>query len=165
MLMAMGAQASEPVSFESVAPVASSEAVVPVAVDTVLAMPVAVPAAVEVRSLDQQRLSVAPKPKKALLSRSVRKQLVVLAAAAPAKTVETSAAKSVFHWFFDHEEEGDAADDLDMHVAYARPQPVKQKQVDADGEDGEHGEVSDHAKVRLMVARMRALEAHQKRFG
>jgi hypothetical protein len=55
------------------------------------------------------------------------------------------------------DDDDDDYDDIDMQVAYARPRLTKpEKNLDL--------EISDHAKIRLMVARARALQVYNKKY-
>ena len=91
---------------------------------------------------------------KTLLSRSARSQMALLA------EEPKSGTKFTFH-FFDDEDYDFGSDDLDLHRSFSRP-----KVVDADDHDGsDELAVSDHARVRLFMARMKAVEAHRAAHG
>lgn len=91
---------------------------------------------------------------KTLLSRSARNQMALLAAEPKSGT------KFTFH-FFDDEDYDFGSDDLDLHRSFSRP-----KLVDADDRDGgDEQAISEHARVRLFMARMKAVEAHRAAHG
>lgn len=86
-----------------------------------------------------------------MLSRTERHQLALL--------VELKKANGQpFHNIFDDEDGPAGYDELSIHQFYSRPRLV----ADDDGEDDEHGivTVSENARVRLLMARLKAMEAY-----
>lgn len=55
--------------------------------------------------------------------------------------------------------EYESYEDYDLQVSYRRPEVVKERKFDTEDD------ISDHAKIRLMIARMKALEAYRKAYA
>ena len=55
--------------------------------------------------------------------------------------------------------EYDSYEDQDFQVSYRRPEVVKERKFDSEDD------ISDHAKIRLVIARMKALEAYRKAYA
>jgi hypothetical protein len=88
---------------------------------------------------------------KSLLSRTERKQMALLAAAPQAG--------GPLPWhLFDDEDTRYGAEDLDFHRSFSRPQVVK---VAGQEDENDDPSISESVKLRLFVARMKALEAHK----
>lgn len=107
----------------------------------------------EMKPASKPKLAQRKTLKKSILSRTAINQMALLAVK---HEPETPASGAVF-------DDGDAdsgADDLDFHRSFSRPRVAHQDDSD-DQDDGLALEVSDHVKVRLFVARMKAVEAHQ----
>ena len=87
---------------------------------------------------------------KSMLSRTERRQVALL-------TSKTSGETRVLHDLSDNDDDAPGLDDLDMHRSFARPRVAKL--VDQDLDDEVQG-FSPAVKLRLSLARMRAVEAH-----
>ena len=87
-----------------------------------------------------------------LLSRTERQQLALLTKSKPA--ADDTPTRSAEH----NDDDRADYDDLPLHQFYSRPRLVK----DNDRHDGDHGimPLSETARVRLLMARLKALEAH-----
>ena len=59
------------------------------------------------------------------------------------------------------DEEPEEFDDLDLHVSYSRPRLEKRKLSLTDDDE----ELSDYVKVRLALARLKALKKYQEVWG
>ncbi len=88
---------------------------------------------------------------KTLLSRTVRTQMALLSAS-PKQD------KHSFFHVFDEEDLDFGADELDLHRSFSRPRVVD---VEETGDENDDLAISEHARVRLLMARMKALEAHR----
>lgn len=95
------------------------------------------------------------KPKKSMLSRTERNQMALMA-------VKLRPTNSLSLAFLNDEDVESGADDLDIHRSLSRPKVARTFDQD---DDEEEIEISDHAKVRLFLARMKAVQAHQSRFS
>lgn len=89
-------------------------------------------------------------PAKSMLSRTERRQVALL-------TSKSSGETRVLHDLSDNDDDVPGLDDLDMHRSFARPRVAKL--LDQDRDDDVQG-FSPAVKLRLMLARMRAVEAH-----
>lgn len=145
--------ASEPVAVSL--PVA--EIAAPVVVRDLAAVPPPVVASLvkaknapEIKPADRPRLVRKSTFKKSMLSRSARNQMALLAVK---PRLETAVALN----FFGDEDGETGIDDLDLHRSFARPKLVKVGDLD----DDENLDVSEHVKLRLFLARMKAVEAHK----
>ncbi|MDE2439839.1 MAG: hypothetical protein KGP14_02350 [Betaproteobacteria bacterium] len=157
-LFSLTIQASEPSSDE---PASFVDASAPHAGVTITPIPMPAPVTELLAPLNPAvKLSVAKKARPAkkavipasMLSRTERQQLVLFTKAKPA-TDDTPTRNA------EHNDEGHADyDDLPLHQFYSRPRLVK----DNDRHDGDHGAMplSETARVRLLMARLKALEAH-----
>lgn len=164
-LSSSGVTLAEPV----VADVAAQEAAVPLAIGdpAVTVSPVPMPATVTVlmkelkaspelqasRKLKagKKTTAVSARPvAKSLLSRTERKQMALLAAAPKAG--------GSLPWMFDDEDTRYGAEDLDFHRSFSRPQVVK---VAGQEDEDDDPSISESVKLRLFLARMKALEAHK----
>lgn len=94
------------------------------------------------------------KPKKSMLSRTERNQMALLVVKHRPQTAVSLA-------FLNDEDVESGADDLDLHRSLSRPKVART----LDQDDEEDIEVSDHVKVRLFLARMKAVQAHQRKFS
>lgn len=102
-----------------------------------------------------KKVAKTSKPKKSMLSRTERNQMALMA-------VKLRPKNWLSFVFLNDEDVESGADDLDIHRSLSRPKVAK----DADQDDDEEEiEISDHAKVRLFLARMKAVQAHQSRFS
>lgn len=113
---------------------------------------VEMPRVAEFRPLDRPRLARKSAPRKSmLLSRSARSQMALL-------TVKTGHGTSIsLSTLFDDPDDGTGLDDLDLHRFFSRPRVVDPEEGNA--VDDELA-VSDYIKLRLLMARMKAVEAH-----
>lgn len=148
--LASGAvHASEPVA-ESM-PVAESPA--PVFVRDLGAPPPAVASLSAAKAAPElkpeAKKTAAKKISKSMLSRSARSQLVLAAKSTPVTSKATLA-------FLDGDDADSDSDDLDMHRFFSRPKVVKVDDPDADDDPL----ISDHVRLRLFMARQKAVEAH-----
>lgn len=149
-----GVSASEP---EPVAiSMAVTEAAAPIMVYDLMAAPsAAVTAPAKIKSVPEikpaARLKVAKKKKlnKSMLSRTARTQLQL---AEKPRTASPS-----LRDFSDGDDADTGADDLDFHRSFSRPRVAKV----ADQDDEDDQEISDHVRLRLFLARMKAVEAHK----
>lgn len=132
---------------------AVTEAAAPIMVYDLMAAPsAAVAAPAKIKSVPEikpaARLKVAKKKKlnKSMLSRTARTQLQL---AEKPRTASPS-----LRDFSDGDDADTGADDLDFHRSFSRPRVAKV----ADEDDQE---ISDHVRLRLFLARMKAVEAHK----
>ena len=106
------------------------------------------------KALADKKVRVAdrkPLPK-ILLSRTERQRIALAKAAAPAKAGDPPLRKIL------RDEEGDGGyDDLPLHRSFDRPRVA---QADADDDADAVAALSDGVKLRLLLARMKAVEAH-----
>jgi hypothetical protein len=94
---------------------------------------------------------------KSMLSRTERHQMALMAAA------HKNTGPSLLD-FFNDEDAGSSAEDLDLHRFFSRPKLAKLADQD-DEESDQDIELSDTVKVRLLLARMKAVQAHQNKFS
>jgi len=92
--------------------------------------------------------------KDTMFSRSARHQMALLAA-------KPRAGDPSIRDFFDDEDVDFGASDLDFHRSFSRP---KVKEV-ADRDEDDDADISEAVKLRLFVARMKAVQAHEKKFA
>lgn len=151
--------ASEPVVEESlvvaevVAPSTDSNVVVtPIPVpESVIELVTTAKPVVKLRSAKRSRLAKNRSLPKMMLSRTERHQLALLAP--KPKNGEQAARKQL------HDQNGDTGyDELVIHRSFSRPKLVSE--TENDGDISDTGELSDTIKLRLFIARMRAVEAH-----
>jgi hypothetical protein len=90
--------------------------------------------------------------KKSILSRTARSQISLLSTKA---TPELTASFK----FIDDDNDDDGADDLDLHRSFSRPKLAGSD--DQDDDQAAHLPISETAKLRLFMARMKAVEAHK----
>ena len=57
--------------------------------------------------------------------------------------------------YYEEEDDGDVVTELDLHRGYDRPRLVESDDEDLDQED-----LTDHIRIRLLIARLRALEKY-----
>lgn len=165
-LASLGAGASQDavVTNDTAAELAS-----PAAADTVVTIsPIPMPARVtellnEVSTTKEirpaKKLKVAKKKSlpTAMFSRTERHQMALLAASQ--KTEGTLSAD-----FFNDEDFESGLDKLDLHRSFSRPKVTEV--ADRDEEEGDDGlEISEAVKLRLFLARMKAVRAHEKKFS
>ncbi len=106
---------------------------------------------VKLRSAKRSKLAKNRSLPKMMLSRTERHQLALLAP--KPKNGEQGARKQL------HDQNGDAGyDELVIHRSFSRPKLVSE--TENDGDISDTGELSDTIKLRLFIARMRAVEAH-----
>ena len=156
-LSSLGVNAAEPVAVEASA---AAEVVVALAPQEPVVTPIPMPAQVTVLIEDlntgsklkpARKLKVA-KPQtlpKSMLSRTERHQMAILAAAPKAES-------GFLRELFDDEDGGSGAEDIDLHRSFSRPQVAKA--LDADADD-EALAVTPETSIRLLLARMKAVEA------
>lgn len=133
--------------------VLSSEAIVTVT-------PIPPPASVTEFRSDLPRakkLKVAKKKSipKAMLSRTERHQMALLAPKAKAGDPLLDAVND--------EDAGSSIADLDLHRSFSRPKLSGTE--DQDNDDVEDEDLPDTIKLRLFLARMKAVQAHQRKFS
>lgn len=157
-LSALAAVASEPVAeslpvTETPAPVLVHEwAPSPGIAVAVAARPVGAP---EIKPVVKQRSAKKVAAiRKSMLSRSARNQMALLAA--PQRPSAPLVPPGV-----DEDNDDDGISDLDIHRSYHRPRVVKVFDEDED-ENTVATDLSDTVKLRLFLARMKAIEAHQR---
>jgi len=157
-LFSLVAQASEPVSDEPVSFVDASGTHSDV---TITPIPMPAPVTELLAPLNPAaKLSAAKKIKQAkkavipatLLSRTERQQLALFTKTKAA--ADDTPTRSAEH----NDDDRADYDDLPLHQFYSRPRLVK----DNDRHDGDHDAMalSETARVRLLMARLKALEAH-----
>lgn len=149
----LGVHASEPVAESMPVP----EVVAPVMVyDLAPASPAVQLARVErrggaeIRPTEKPKLAKKSAPAKSMLSRSARSQMALL-------TVNSQSKTAISLNFFNDQDDDTGADDLDLHRSFSRPRVVQQD----DQDDADDASVSDYVKLRLFMARMKAVEAHK----
>jgi hypothetical protein len=156
-LSSLSVIAAEPVAEEAPAAVEALAADVAVIV-TPIPMPAQVTELLGARAnpakaLADKKVKVAdrkPLPK-ILLSRTERQRIALAKAAAPAKAGDPPLRKIL------RDEEGDGGyEDLPLHRSFSRPRVAP---ADADDDDAVAA-LSDGVKLRLLLARMKAVEAH-----
>lgn len=146
--------ADEMVSFVDAANTPADVTITPVPMpDQVTELLAPVNPAAELRAAKKAKLAKKKVFPQILLSRTERHQVALLVAA------NKTNGQPQYNFFND--EDGPAGyDELVLHQFYSRPRLV----VDNDDEDGDndHGlaHISDTARVRLLMARLKALEAH-----
>ena len=110
------------------------------------------PRVTEFKSLDRPRLVKKGSPKKSmlLLSRSARNQMALF-------SIRNASGGSLSLSLIDDQDDGTGLDDLDIHRFFSRP-----RVVDSDDQTGadESAGISEYVKMRLLMARMKAVEAH-----
>lgn len=157
-LSSLSVIAAEPVAEEAPAAVEALASDVSVIV-TPIPMPAKVTELLDARANPAKALAN-KKPKvadskplpKTLLTRTERQRIAL--AAAPAKAGEPPLRKSV------RDEEGDGGyDDLPLHRSFSRPR-VAPADADDDADADAVLVLSDEVKLRLLLARMKAVEAH-----
>lgn len=97
---------------------------------------------------DKPRIARKAKLKESMLSRSARSQMALLAVRPP---TETTFSLDIFG----NQDGEHGIDDIDQHRSFSRPQVAKR----LGQEDGADIELSDYAKLRLFLARQKAVEA------
>jgi hypothetical protein len=156
-LSSLSVIAAEPVAEEAPAAVEALAADVAVIV-TPIPMPAQVTELLGARAnpakaLADKKVKVAdrkPLPK-ILLSRTERQRIALAKAVAPAKAGDPPLRKIL------RDEEGDGGyEDLPLHRSFSRPRVAP---ADADDDDAVAA-LSDGVKLRLLLARMKAVEAH-----
>lgn len=157
-----GLHASEAVMAER----AASEIAIPVMApeQSVIVTPIPMPAPVvevlktsaELRATKKIRVTkqqaVLPK---SILSRTERHQLALMSAQPKPNQKKKI---SIFD-FFNEDDHEYGIDDLDLHRSFSRPRVLEV--ADRDDEDADDGELSDSVKLRLFLARTKAVEAHR----
>jgi hypothetical protein len=98
-------------------------------------------------------------PVKSMLSRTERHQMALMVAAKPQLKGKESALVRLFH----DEDAGSGPEDVDLHRFFSRPRvaEIAESALDDDSEK----ELSDAIKLRLLIARSRAVQAHEKKFS
>jgi hypothetical protein len=97
---------------------------------------------------DKPRIARKAKLKESMLSRSARNQMALLAVKTPMGTTFSLD-------IFGNQDGEHGLDDIDLHRSFSRPQVAKRLGQD----DGAAFEVSEYAKLRLFLARQKAVEA------
>ncbi|MFZ2266535.1 MAG: hypothetical protein WAV95_03065 [Azonexus sp.] len=104
----------------------------------------------ELRPTDKPKLAKKPVANKSMLSRTARSQMALLAARLqPANAISLN--------FFNDQDGDVGADELDLHRFFSRPRVVEFD----DQDDADDNAISDDVKLRLFLARMKAVEAHR----
>ena len=93
---------------------------------------------------------------KSLLTRTERHQIALLV------DKPKSADSSLLRHALNDEDNDGVADDLDLQSSYGRPKVAKK--LDQNDEDKDQG-ISEAVKLRLFLARMKAIKAHEKKFS
>jgi hypothetical protein len=149
--------ASEPVA-ESIPVMEVASSIVtydlPPAYSPGAASSIALNTASQLKPVAKLKVAKKSKHKKSMLSRTERNQMALLVVKQRPQTALSLA-------FLNDEDVESGADDLDLHRSLSRPKVART----FDQDDEEDIEVSDHVKVRLFLARMKAVQAHQKRFS
>jgi hypothetical protein len=152
-LISSGARAFEPVAEDGAAQEAGvvvSAIPAPAAVTQLLQPAAGAPklrASVPVRKAKVAKAQPVPK---SLLSRSERQQLALRASSGKLSGVTVRK-------FFDDEDQGSGLDELVLHRSFARPRVQDEPQREDD--DAALAELPATVKLRLLMARMQALEA------
>jgi hypothetical protein len=158
-LLSFGVFASEPVVDETLV---AAEAVALSTDSEVVVTPIPMPASVielattgkpvvKLRSARRSKLAQNRPLPKMMLSRVERHQMALLAP--KPKNGEQAVSKQL------HDQNGDAGyDELVIHRSFNRPKLVSEIEDDEDASDT--AELSETIKLRLFIARMRAVEAH-----
>lgn len=156
-LFSLTAQASEPVSDE---PVSFVDASAPHADVTITPIPMPAPVTELLAPLNPAaKLSAAKKVKQArkaaipatMLSRTERHQLALVS---KARTTDETPTRNAEH----NDDDRAGYDDLPLHQFYSRPRLVKDN--GRHDHDADATALSETARVRLLMARLKALEAH-----
>ena len=106
---------------------------------------------VKLRSAKRSKLAKSRPLPKMMLSRTERHQLALLAP--KPKNGEQAVRKQL------HDQNGDTGyDELVIHRSFSRPKLVSE--IEDDDNTSDAAELSDTIKLRLLIARMRAVEAH-----
>ena len=112
-------------------------------------------AAAQIKPGNKPNVAKKSKHKKSMLSRTERNQMALM-------VVKHQPKNSLSLAFLNDEDVESGADDLDIYRSLSRPKVAR---TFDQGDDEEEIEISDHAKVRLFLARMKAVQAHQSRFS
>lgn len=159
-LVALGAHAWEPTSADSLseealAPPSYAEALVTIA-------PVPMPATViEIARYSPKGTGIGHGKRakaakvarvKSILSRSAREQIALAAKSAKPEAQAILNAS-------DHEDVATGIDELDLHRSFSQPK-VARAPDQASEDDEAESDLSDHVKLRLLIARTKAVEAH-----
>ncbi|MBS1143826.1 MAG: hypothetical protein H6R14_1232 [Proteobacteria bacterium] len=117
------------------------------------------PRAIEVLTLEEsdrmraaRKARIAAKKKAStvlMLSRTERRQVAILAA-------NTQSSEPQSHVYDQDDNSQGNIDDLDLHRSFNRPRVVDEP----DGDKAEADDLPGHVRVRLMMARLKAVEAH-----
>jgi hypothetical protein len=89
---------------------------------------------------------------KSILSRSAREQIALAAKSARPEAQAILNAS-------DHEDVATGIDELDLHRSFSQPK-VARTSDQASEDDEADSDLSDHVKLRLLIARTKAVEAH-----
>ncbi|MDD2742888.1 MAG: hypothetical protein PHV02_11480 [Rhodocyclaceae bacterium] len=111
------------------------------------------------KKLKQAKLKALAKSlPKSMLSRTERHQMALMVAAKP----QTSGHAALLH-LFDDGDAGSGPEDIDLHRFFSRPRVVEIAELEVG--DNADDELSDAIKLRLLIARTRAVQAHEKKFS
>ena len=108
------------------------------------------------KKLKQAKLQAPPK---SMLSRTERHQMALMVAAKP----QTQGSQVVLLHLFDDEDAGSGPEDIDLHRSFSRPRVAEVAELEI--EDDADDELSDTIKLRLLIARTRAVQLHEKKFS
>lgn len=127
----------------------ASEATPGVTVSAILALPPVVEVVkLEIRSTKKQRLAKKNISPTIMLTRTERRQVALLAA--------TTAGSLQSHTYYPNEEYEVGIDELVLHRSFSRPKVV----ADPDDDENDALAVSEEIGLRLLMARLKAVEAH-----
>lgn len=127
----------------------ASEATPGVTVSAILALPPVVEVVkLEIRSSKKQRLAKKNISPTIMLTRTERRQVALLAA--------TTAGSQQSHTYYPNEEYEVGIDELVLHRSFSRPKVV----ADPDDDENDALAVSEEIGLRLLMARLKAVEAH-----
>lgn len=152
-LLSSGARAFEPVAEDGAAPEAGvvvSAIPAPAAVTQLLQPAGGAPKLRASVPAKKVKVAKAAPAAKSLLSRSERQQLALRASSGKISAVNVRK-------FFDDEDQGSGLDELVLHRSFARPRVHDEPQRDDD--DEALAELPATVKLRLLMARMKAVEA------
>lgn len=111
------------------------------------------------KKLKQAKLKALAKSlPKSMLSRTERHQMALMAASTP----QNSGHAALIH-LFDDGDAGSGPEDIDLHRFFSRPRVVEV--ADQEVDDNADDELSEVVKLRLLIARSRAVQLHEKKFS
>lgn len=112
------------------------------------------------KKLKQAKLQALAKSlPKTMLSRTERHQMALMVAAKP----QAQGGQVALLHLFDDEDAGSGPEDTDLHRSFSRPRVAEVAKLEV--EDDADDELSDSVKLRLLIARTRAVQLHEKKFS